>query len=82
VVTSILPIVAAGNDVQVRRWGADFLAEALASPAVPIRAKEDLALKTIETLKSLVEEQNLDTYILKSIIMASASIYPLMMRWM
>lgn len=82
VLAGILPIVVQSDAVELRRWGAEFIAEAMSTPAVPIRAKEDLCLKTLETLRRLVEEQGLDVFVLKSVIMAAASVYPLLVRWM
>lgn len=82
VVAGILPIVTQSDAVELRRWGAEFIAEAVSTPAVPIRAKEDLCLKTLETLRRLVEERNLDIFVLKSVIVAAASVYPLLVRWM
>ena len=61
---------------------ADFLAEAFGTPALPMRDKETLHLMVLETLKNMVENPNEDTYVLQSVIQASASIYPLAIRWM
>ncbi|KAL1870293.1 hypothetical protein VTK73DRAFT_2668 [Phialemonium thermophilum] len=81
IVMSILPIMKSNSAVELRRWGAEFLAEAVSTPAVPPSMKTDLCLKTIGTLRDVVEEQNLDDIVLKSVIMAAASVYPLIVRW-
>ncbi|KAB5530441.1 hypothetical protein GE09DRAFT_391788 [Coniochaeta sp. 2T2.1] len=81
VVAGILPIVGPHNDVELRRWGADFIAEAVATPAVPLRAREDVCMKTLGTLRMLLEEQGLDAVVLRSAILAAASVYPLVVRW-
>jgi symplekin len=82
VVPSILPITTPNNAVEVRRWGADFIAEAAATPAVPNRVKEDVCLKILTTLRILIEEDNLDEMITRSVILAAASVYPFVVRWM
>ncbi|KAJ9133984.1 mRNA cleavage and polyadenylation specificity factor complex subunit pta1 [Pleurostoma richardsiae] len=81
VVQGILPIIGPSALPELRRWGADFLAEAFAAPAFPSRDKETLSLTVLETLKAMVENPNEDVYVLKSVIQTSASIYPLAMRW-
>ena len=82
VVAGILPICGPQNDVELRRWGADFIAEAVATPAVPLSAREDVCMKTLSTLRMLLEEQGLDAVVLRSAILAAASVYPLVVRWM
>lgn len=82
VVAGILPIVGPQSAVELRRWGADFIAEAVTTPAVPMRSREDICMKTLGTLKMLVEEQGLDEIVLRSAILAAASVYPLVVRWM
>jgi symplekin len=81
VIVGILPIVGPHNDVELRRWGAEFIADAVATPAVPIRAREDVCMKTLGTLRMLIEEPGLDVVVLKSVILAAASVYPLVVRW-
>ncbi|KAH9887862.1 hypothetical protein F4778DRAFT_797338 [Xylariomycetidae sp. FL2044] len=82
VIQAALSIVGPGTAVQFRRWGADFIAEAFATPALPIAQKETLSLLVLETLKSFVEDVNQDVLVLRSVIQAAASIYPLALRWM
>ena len=82
VIQATLPIIGPSSQVEFRRWGADFLAEAFATPALPLGQKETLCLLVLETLKLLVEDVNQDVLVLRSVIQAAASIYPLAMRWM
>lgn len=82
IVQVVLPILAPTSGSTVRRWVADFIAEAFASPALPSKDKETLCLLVLEHLKQTLERPKEDPYVLKSIIMAAASIYPLAMRWM
>ncbi|KAI0484895.1 hypothetical protein GGR56DRAFT_616038 [Xylariaceae sp. FL0804] len=81
VIQATLPIIGPSSKVEFRRWGAEFLAEAFATPAVSLGQKEPLALLVLETLKLLVEDANQDMLVLRSVIQTAASIYPLAMRW-
>ncbi|CAJ2512864.1 Uu.00g009830.m01.CDS01 [Anthostomella pinea] len=81
VIQATLPIIGPSSQVEFRRWGAEFLAEAFATPAVQLNQKETLSLLVLETLKLLVEDVNQDVVVLRSAIQAAASIYPLAMRW-
>ena len=81
IVQGILPIINPSSLPQLRRWGADFLAEAFSAPAMPSREKESLSLLVLESLKGMLENANEDPFVLRSIIQAASSIYPLVMRW-
>ncbi|KAH8158946.1 hypothetical protein CIB48_g9302 [Xylaria polymorpha] len=81
VIQATLPIIGPSSQVEFRRWGSEFLAEAFATPAVQLSSKETLSLVVLDTLKSLVEDPKQDVLVLRSVIQAAASIYPLAMRW-
>jgi len=74
-----LPIIT-GPIVEVRRWGADFLAETFSTPVVDARAKQELAIACLDTLLRLSNET--ETGILKSVVQCSASVYPIIFRHM
>ena len=85
VVPGILPIITAEQPVELRRWGADFLAETFASPVVNESEKQKLSLRVLDTLKGylnrkeeLGEEE--DWTVVKSAVQCAASIYPLVFR--
>ncbi len=82
IIQGILPIIGPSSLPELRRWGADFLAEAFATPALPSREKETLSLLVLESLKGMVENPDEDIHVLRSVIQATASIYPLALRWM
>jgi symplekin len=82
IVKGTLPIIGPTSPIELRRWGADFLAESLASPVLSTRDKENLTVAVLGTLKGLVESPNEDPLVLKSSVMAAASAYPVVMRWM
>jgi symplekin len=82
IIQGILPIIGRDARVELRRWGADFLAETFASPTLPAQQKETLCLVVLETLKAMIENPQEDTAVVKSIVQTAASIYPLIVRWM
>ena len=82
IIQGILPIIGPAAHVELRRWGATFIAETFASPTVPVHQKESLSLVVLETLKIMIENPQEDAAVMKSIVQAAASIYPLVVRWM
>lgn len=80
VVKGILPIIGPSAPIELRRWGADFLAEAFATPTLPTGEKETMQPYVLATLESMVENER-DDQVLRSVIQTAASIYPLAMRW-
>lgn len=82
IIQGILPIIGPSARVELRRWGADFLAETFAMPTVPPTQKETLSLIVLETLRNMIENPGEDAGVVKSIVQAAASIYPLVFRWM
>lgn len=82
IVQGILPITPPSIPVELRRWAADFIAEALACPALRTADKENLTVMTIDAVRSLLEAPDQDPLILKGGIMAAASAYPVIVKWM
>jgi symplekin len=82
IIQGILPIIGRDARVELRRWGSEFLAETFASPTLPAQQKETLSLIVLETLKTMIENPQEDTAVVKSIVQTAASIYPLVVRWM
>ncbi|KAK3695454.1 hypothetical protein B0T22DRAFT_107294 [Podospora appendiculata] len=81
IVKGILPIIGPTSPVELRRWGADFLAESLSTPALTTRDKENLTVAILGTLRALVDSPNEDPLVLKASVMAAASAYPVVVRW-
>ena len=77
----ILPIIGANAHLDIRRWGADFLAEGLASPSLSSQAKEALGVQTLQTFNELLDSTGEDSAVVKSVIQAAASIYGLVFRY-
>lgn len=82
ILQGILPIIGPSARVELRRWGADFLAETFSSPTIPSSQKETSSLVVLDTLKDMIENPHEDTAVIKSIVQTAASIYPLVVRWM
>lgn len=80
IVQGILPIIGANGRLEIRRWGADFLAETFASPTLAQQQKQDLCILILGTLDAMLDGD--DTDVLKSVIQTAASIYPLVFKHM
>ena len=81
IVPGILPIIGAHSPLAIRRWGAGFLAETFASPALAAQAKENISLHVLPTLRELLEIPGEDVDVVKNVIQAAASIYGLVFRY-
>lgn len=73
-------LVQQNPDRDIRRWGADFVAEAFSQPLMPSAQKEELVGSVVPFLRHLLEAQPVDVPIVRSAIQAAASIYPLVFR--
>lgn len=82
VLPGIIPIIGPAASIDVRRWGADFLAEAFASPSLPAAQKEQLSAEVLPTLKAFLDNPSEDLAVVKSAVQAAASLYPLVFRRM
>lgn len=82
IIQGILPIIGPHAHVELRRWGADFLAETFASPSLPAHQKETMCLVVLDTLRDMLENPQEDAAVVKCVVQAAASVYPLVFRWM
>ena len=78
----ILPIIGPTASIEVRRWGADFFAEGFASPALSNAQKEEIIPEILPNLKQMLETPGEDVAVVKSVVQAATSIYPLVFRRM
>ncbi|KAK1918596.1 hypothetical protein P3342_001515 [Pyrenophora teres f. teres] len=81
IIPGVLPIIGYSEDqsVDIQRWGADFLAEAFASPTWPQEIKQNNAPSVLATLKAYLDNVD-DKSVIKSSIQAAASVYPLVYK--
>lgn len=82
IVPGILRIIGGHSHLEIRRWGAEFLAETFASPSLSIQGKEGLSLQVLQTLKELLEAPGDDVAVLKYGIQTAASLYGLVFKHM
>jgi symplekin len=82
IVPGILPIVGPAAAVEVRRWGAEFLAETFATPVLADAQKEEICLDVIVFIRGILESPGQDVLVVKSVIQAAASFYTLLFRAM
>ena len=80
VLPGILPIIGSTAHLDVRRWGAEFLAEAFSSPSLSNSQKEQLSSEVIPPLRAMLEAPAQDMEVVKSVVQAAASLYPLVFR--
>ncbi|KAI9722592.1 MAG: hypothetical protein M1812_001523 [Candelaria pacifica] len=80
IVHGILPIIGPESRLELRRWGADFLAETFASPSLEEQQKQQMSLGVLQTLKELLDIPAEDALVVKGVVQAAASIYPLVFR--
>ncbi|KAL0254366.1 hypothetical protein SLS55_009841 [Diplodia seriata] len=81
ILPSILPIIGTGADIELRRWGAEFLAETFASPLLPAEQKQQLSLLVLDRLREFLDQPAEDVSVVKAIVQTAASIYPLLFRY-
>ena len=82
ITTGILQILGAHARLELRRWGADFLAEAFSSPVFPAAQKEQLAPGVLQTIQETLLLPETDPAVLQSLVQTAASLYPLVFRHM
>lgn len=82
IVNGILPLIGANSRLELRRWGAEFLSETFASPALPTAQKEQLAATVLQTIRDILEIPESDVAVLKSVVQTAASLYTLVFRHM
>lgn len=80
IVNGILPIVGAHARLELRRWGADFLAETFASPMLATAQKEQLAPSVLQAIQEILVLPETDSAVLQSLVQTAASLYPLIFR--
>lgn len=85
VVPGIIGVVGPNSHLDLRRWGADFLAETFASPVLAAEEKQKLCLGILDTLTGYLRRkeergEEEDVQVVKSTVQCAASIYPLVFR--
>jgi symplekin len=82
VVPGILPLIGPSAALDIRRWGADFIAECFASPSLPNAQKEQLVSDVLPSLLGFLENPAEDTAVLRSVVQTATSLYALVFKRM
>ena len=82
IVSGVLPIIGPQAKLELRRWGADFLAEAFANPTWSGAGKEQECAGVLLLIKSWLETPDEDQSVVKGAIQTVASIFPFVFRRM
>ncbi|KAJ5658142.1 uncharacterized protein N7484_001791 [Penicillium longicatenatum] len=80
IINGILPIVGPNAKLELRRWGADFLAETFASPQLATAQKEQLAQNVLQSIQETMLLPEVDAAVLQSLVQTAASLYPIIFR--
>ena len=81
IIPPLLPIIGVHASLEVRRWGAEFLAETFASLSVSPQQKQQLSIIVLQTLRESLESPNQDVEVAKNIIQAAAGVYGHVFRY-
>lgn len=82
VVPGLLGVIGVDAQLELRRWGADFLAETFASPVLPGEHKQKLGIPVLDTLKGFLDKPSEDASVIKGVVQTAASLYPYIFRHM
>ena len=82
IVPGLTPIIHANAELELRRWGTDFLAETFASPVLAAEHKQKLSVGILDGLKGYLDKPKEDAAVVRSVVQAAASIYPFVFRHM
>ncbi|TKX25580.1 putative pre-tRNA-processing protein [Elsinoe australis] len=80
IVPGLLPIIHANAELELRRWGTDFLAETFASPVLAAEHKQKLATQVLDALKSYLDNSSEDALVVKSVVQTASSVYQYVFR--
>jgi len=80
IVPGVLPLIGPSGPLDLRRWGADFLAETFASPMLASDMKQNLSLQVVQVLKQFLDTSGEDAAVIKSVVQTATSVYPLVFK--
>lgn len=81
-IPALLPHYGPSAPLELRRWVTDLAAEGLACPILALEHKQTIALASSKTLRAYLEAPSEDAAVVKSVIHAATSAYPLIFRHM
>lgn len=80
IVAGVLPIIGPQAKLELRRWGADFLAESFSNPVWANAVKEKECIGILPVLRGWLEAPQEDQSVVKAAIQTAASIYAFVFR--
>ncbi|KAF2151395.1 mRNA cleavage and polyadenylation specificity factor complex subunit [Myriangium duriaei CBS 260.36] len=80
IIPGLSPIINAGAELELRRWGTDFLSETFSSPVLAPEQKQKLSIQVLEGLKGYLDKPDEDALVVKSVVQTAASIYQFVVR--
>jgi len=80
-IQGILPVIGTHARLELKQWGASFLAEAFGTPAIPPSEKETMQLHVLDMIHAMLSNPQEDATVVRNLILASACIYPMALRW-
>lgn len=82
IVPGLAQIINANAELEIRRWGADFLSETFASPVLAAEHKQKLSITVLDGLKGFLDKPDEDAVVIKNVVQTAASIYQFVFRYM
>ena len=82
VIPGLQQVIGPNADLELRRWGSDFLAEAFASPVLAGEHKQNLSIQVLDGLKGYLDKASEDATVIKAVVQTASSIYPYVFRHM
>lgn len=82
IIPSILPVIGPQGLLELRRWGSSLIVEALSCPSLPSDQKQQLALTVLKPLKQYLEKPAEDATVVKNVVQAATSAYPIVFKYM
>lgn len=80
IIQGVLPIIGANAQLELRRWGVEFMAETFASPVLSARSKEQLSPLVLQYLDHLLFPADQDAIVSRNAIQIAANVYPHIFR--
>ena len=82
IVPGLSSIINASAELELRRWGSDFLSETFSSPVLAADQKQKLSVQVLDILKGYLVKADEDALVVKSVVQTASSIYQFVVRHM
>jgi len=82
VIPGLISIIGPDAQLELRRWGTDFLAEAFSSPVLAADHKQKLAIGLLTMLDGYLGQVNQDPTVVKNVVQIATNVYQYVFRYM